>query len=722
MATAPFQLWMDMAPIASAIAVGGTVTVTTTSSHGITPGAYVQIDGLTAAGTAFNTVAQVATAASGTTFTYVLGSVAGTATVTAGVISYDLLNPPINYAVGTARQNALIAEPGQLQLSANGDGSGSSMSLTVMQEITPAVGPWYNLIPDNTRFRLCQKDTGSTPGTADVRFLGLLSSLDAQLTGSGQGTMSTVNLGDVNILLDRVGVFGQNSSTRTLKPASAVRVANVTTLTFGTAHGYSAGQQIKVSGFSGGGTGSFNGIFTIASTPTTRTLTYANTGTASTSGGGTNLDYNNVLVTRKGNSSDRIILTASGAPSSSVMNFNLQSGDTIYVRGVSALNPNTWTNNQLLQLLCNGTFSGDQVIVTNAYTIELQLPKPIPGTWGSFAGGAYLMGSAPQAGPPIVNGQMIVKLGKGVTETTAVTNLLALTNSYKAEDYPLQRLFNTAGTAQITGGTVFANKQDVQFGATTFRSALDAVIETFTGNDIKDRRTFIDVNGNLNYKLVDAAAQPTYASAPYSIVTSGAGTPNTSTAKATVAPYNLTVTWDHETAKAGMFTIPATSGAQLTQVWGYTDLSTIPAAGTVTQIFTERKGAPVLDAVVDFPTAVANPGAQIQGAAAAYFTERHKPLLSGSFELRGAGTAAWNAYGFSSGYAQTGASSFALVEGWKPGQWVEVTSAGLGLSGFYRVEQVDWALEPGSYIQRINVTFNRKNPSDLATIIAGQKR
>jgi hypothetical protein len=381
-----------------------------------------------------------------------------------------------------------------------------------------------------------------------------------------------------------------------------------------------------------------------------------------------------------------------------------------------------------MRTLVNGTFSGAQVIRINAYQIELILAKPIPGNWGAFLGG-YLIGIAPQAGPPIVNGQMVVKIGKGANETDAVKNLLALTNSYKSGDAPLQRLFNTAGTAQVAGGTVFANKQDVQFGATTFRSALDAVIETYTGNDIKDRRTFIDVNGNLNYQLVDAATSaPTYATSPLAIVTTGAGDPNTSTAKATVAPYNLTVTWDHETAKGGMFTIPAAAGAALTQVWAYTDLAYIPSSGTVAgtaaQLFTERKGAPTLDAIVDFPTAVTNPGAQIQGAAAAYFTERHKPLLSGQFELRGAPTAAaaWNQYGFSSGYAQTGPSTFALVEGWKPGQWVEVTSPGLGLSGLYRVEQVDWGLEPGSYIQRIVITFNRKNPSDLATIIASQKR
>ena len=47
---------------------------------------------------------------------------------------------------------------------------------------------------------------------------------------------------------------------------------------------------------------------------------------------------------------------------------------------------------------------------------------------------------------------------------------------------------------------------------------------------------------------------------------------------------------------------------------------------------------------------------------------------------------------------------------------------GLGINGMFRVEQVDWSLEPGSYIQRVTITFNRKNPSDLATIVAGQKR
>jgi hypothetical protein len=126
----------------------------------------------------------------------------------------------------------------------------------------------------------------------------------------------------------------------------------------------------------------------------------------------------------------------------------------------------------------------------------------------------------------------------------------------------------------------------------------------------------------------------------------------------------------------------------------------------------------VFDEVVDFPGASNNQGAQIQRAAAAYFIERYKPMLSGQATLRGYGTQSFNQYGFSGGYAQTGASSFALVSRWEPGQWVEVTARGLGLSGLYRVEQVNWSLEPGSYTQVIGLQFNRRNPSDLAALIA----
>ena len=142
------------------------------------------------------------------------------------------------------------------------------------------------------------------------------------------------------------------------------------------------------------------------------------------------------------------------------------------------------------------------------------------------------------------------------------------------------------------------------------------------------------------------------------------------------------------------------------------------SAGTATQVYTTRAGAPMLETVVDFPSATAD---LIEVAAAAWFKERHQPLLSGSLELRGSGTAAHNTLGFFKGYYQSGASTFALTA-WAPGQFVDITAATLNLSGLYRVEQVSLTFEPASYNQVIGVTFNRKNPEDLATIIASQRR
>jgi hypothetical protein len=273
---------------------------------------------------------------------------------------------------------------------------------------------------------------------------------------------------------------------------------------------------------------------------------------------------------------------------------------------------------------------------------------------------------------------------------------------------------STSGTANIVGGTVYANGPAIQFASCSLRSALDTVIETYAGSDVKERRYYVDLAGTLNYKLVDSAAKPTYATAPYSIIVTGAGDPNTTTGKATVAPYNLSVNWDHSTIKNAQFTLPAQGGgAPLTTVLSYAEMYDEDGA----RVFAARGGAPVFDEVVDFPGASNNQGAQIARAAAAYFIERYKPMLSGSFTLRGAGTAAHNQYGFSAGYAQTGVSSFALVSRWERGQWVEITAAGLGLSGYYRVEQVDWSLEPGSYNQIITITFNRRLQSDLTSIL-----
>jgi len=702
MATAPFQLWADLAPVASAIRVSSTVTITTSSEHGLTTGAYVQVgDTTTAAGTSMVGVYQV-TVTSGSAFTYTAAGSAGTATVGSAWIAVDLLNPPDNYVAGTARQQAMVVPLDSLSLSANGDGSGSTMSFTVMQETTPSLGPWYLKIPDNTRVRLCEKNTGSTPATADVRFLGVVASLSAQLTGSGQGTLTDVSLGDANYLLDRVGVFGKPGASRTVAGSKFTVSGSVATVTFGQDHGFVVGQPIKVGGVMlGGSAGGYTGIQRVKATPTARTITYDTVATS------TGAQTTQASYARVGLANDRLSVTGRYA------NLNLLDGDTVTLGVPSGISG--FSNNAQMISFLRGTYSGDRVIRTGDNSITVVFPTPYQGTWGTFTGYGDIK-SVGYVSDANAGGQLMVTLAGGLTEDQTVEQLLSTTNSFHSTDYALQRTFSTAGTTNIVGGTVYINQEAIQFPSTSLRSALDTVVETF-GGDAKERRYYVGLDGTLNYALVDTSAKPTYATAPYSIITSGAGTPNTTSSKATVAPYSLSVNWDHETTKNVMMTIPSTSGTPFTSIFAYDDL----VDNTGTAIFTLRAG-PILDNVIDYPTAVKNPGAQIQRASVAYFTERHKPLLSGQFTLRGAGTQSFNTNGFSAGYAQTGASSFALVSRWEPGQWVEVTSAGLGLSGLYRVEQVEWSLEPGSYVQIITVRFNRKNPSDLANLIATQTK
>lgn len=707
MATAPYQLLMDVAPIASAVRVSSTVTITTTQAHNITTGAYVEIgDTAGAAGTSMVGMYQV-TVTSGTTFTYTSAGSAGTATVGSAFAAVDILNPPINLTAGTARQNALVVPLDTLTMSANGDGSGSTMSFVVMQEITPAAGPWFNTVPDNTRFRLIQKDTGSSSVLADRRFLGVLTSLQVELTGSGQGTLTTVNLSDPNWMLERMGVYGRLQSARTVAGTRIERASNIVTITFKQAHGFVTGQAIRVEGAMGGSnTGAgpgFNGVFRVKDTPSTTTLRYDQTGPAAV--GFTSLEVNGSISAGQ---KDR--MSVSGR----FVDLNLSDGATVGLTGFGATGGTSPTN--FLRLI-RTQYSGARVISNGLNNVVLVFPTAFTGTVSTLTGTGTLYTAGITVTDENFNGQLVVTIAGGLNEDAAAQQLLAVTNAYSATDYPLQRIISTSDTSKIVGGTTYINAEAIQFNSDSLRSGMDTIIETYAGNDAKERRYYVNLSGQLVYELVDSGSKPTYATAPYAITTdSAAGTPNTTTGKATVAPYSLSVNYDHEITKRAMFTVPSSTGTAVSAIVEYDDVLT--TAGSAA--FTARTG-PMLSTVVDYPTVVKNPDARIKQAAGAWFLERHKPLLSGQFTLRGAGTQSFNQYGFSAGYAQTGASTFALVSRWEPGQWVEITSASLGLSGLYRVEQVEWALEPGSYQQIITVYFNRKNPSDLASLIANNR-
>ena len=688
MATAPFQLWLDLAAISSAVRVSSTVTVTTVSAHGVTTGAYIQMgDALGVAGTSMNGVFPV-TVTSGTTFTYTAAGSAGTAEVSGAFVSYDLLNPLINYTTAN-RLSALYVPTDSLQLSAAGDGAGVSFGLTVNQDDTPSDGPWYLLIPDQTRVRLIEKDTGTTPASdkSDVRFVGALTNVSARLQGSGQGTTADVDFDDPNALLDSLMVFGGVSRTRsTALTGGVVRASNTTTITTASLHNFTVGQKVKVSGVSGGNGTSFNGVFTIASTPTDRTFTYSNAGSAAN---GNEWQAISTAAFRP-KSNDRVVVTGSAF-------VGLDANSTVTLRGLTG-------NSTTASKAINGTFAGDRLSSVTSNTVTVQIFKNAGATWTTS--GAELKGT-PIISPVKGNNANSVTLQAGTTEKAAVEAVLAICNAYKADDFPVRRLIDTSDVSQIVGSATEVLNVNTDFPTSSLRSALDTLVETFTGLDNKQRRYYVDQQGRLNWRMADDGAKPTYATAPIKIITTGAGNPNTTTAAATIAPYGLQVSWDHDTRKALVFNVASNNRSIPPVVQTYT------SAG-----FLDRLGSPKFDDVIDFPTAVRNQTEKTVQAASFYFLERHKPLLSGNFTLRGAGTQAFNANGFGAGYAQTGAATFALVSGWKPGQWVDVTSDELGLSGLYRVEQVDWTLEAGSFMQVITITFNRRPQNFLTDIVA----
>ena len=714
MATAPYQLWVDIAPISTAVRVASTVTVTTASSHAVTTGAYIQMLGATGtAGTSMNGVYAV-TVTSGTTFTYTAAGTAGTGTTTAAVLSYDLLNPPANYSTGTNRQTAMIVPPGSIQMSANGDGSGASMSVTITQEVTPAVGPWFKLLPDNARFRLVAANTGATPAAAqtDVFHLASLGSVDAQLSGSGLGTESNVTLVDVNTLLERISVYGQTNTPKDV--IQAQRTSNVATITTAGSHGFAVGETVQIRSVMGGTT-SFNTAGTTITAITSDTLSYSNAGVDEY-----NLDpaFPAILCdfARYGSTNNKVVLS----PKAGQKAFRISSGDAISVGSNGNLAVTGFTSaavgSAFIQSV-RGAYEGTDVVVSGT-TIILTTPGWTGSAFGTATQGQFTVRGFGVVSNPATISTPMVTIAGNVLEAAAVRKMLSRVDAYHggtpSADYPLQRFINTSDTSKITGGTATTAGGAVQFPSTSLRSALDTVIETYAGLDVKERRYFIDPQARLNYVLVDTTNVPTYATAPYSITTDTVGNPNTTIAKATVNPFNLTVNYDHDTVKQAQFTIPAVSGSNVSQIKMYNKVYDPVGSAYIAS----RSGAPLLESVVDYPAAVQNPSKQINRAALAYFLERNKPMLSGQFTLKGAGAAAHNTLGFVNGYAQTGASTFALVSGWQPGQWVEVVSVSLGLSGLYRVEQVDFSLEPGTYIAMITVSFSRKNPNDVAALIA----
>lgn len=687
MATAPFQLWMDLTTISSATRTSGTVTVTTAAPHGITSGAYIQMANATGtAGTSMNGVYSI-TVTSGSTFTYASSGTAGTGVTGSAVISYDLLNPLINYS-GSAKDSALYVPTDSLNFSISGDGSGASSSVQVFQDDTPADGPWFKLIPDQTRIRLVQANTGSAPAAdgSDLFFTALVSNISSRLNGSGQGSISDVSLQDMTSLLDRVLVYSYGKQKRIIARGGLVRSNGTTTVTTNISHALPAGGTVTISEAAGGDDESFNIV------DTTYTVTGPNTFTYGQPTGNDAVGNTGISISSGVYYSDNQIKYTVPAGS------NVPTGAMVIIQGVTATTENGaalangvfegWSTagTDTVVVTTDGSIYGETFTTTNAflYTQGLVTPK---GTLGTYA----------------------LTLESGKTESQLVNQALSALHDYKAADYAFQRSFNTASTAFVSASTTLKNKTNVEIETQGIRGVLDTIAEIFQGLDGKPRRYFVDAIGNLNYKSVASTDQPTYATAPYKLITAGTQNPNTTTAAATLIPYTLSIGYDYGATKSG---IPLANAGTVYQ----------PAVSTYQDYgYAERKNSPLFDDI--FPETEVATGTRSNSYryGNSFFLQAHPPLLSGVATFRGAGTAAHNQYGFNAGYAQTGASTFALVKSWAPGQWVNIECAELGLSGLYRIEQVDWTLERGSFTQVITIVFSYKPQATFTRLLASVK-
>lgn len=707
MADAPFSLYVDISQVSSITTSAGTATLTTAQSHGLISGDYIQIEGV-ATTPAWNNVYQIVNVPNGTQAKFVTGTT-GAAAVTSAVASRNLLNPLANYA-SAERNNAAIVPIGSITMSKSGDGGSNSFGFAVLQDATPAEGPWFSSLPDNARTRLVKCNTTTKPDASesDVQFKGLVGAVSSTLSGGGQGSITQVTVDDVNVLLDKLTIHGAPSKREISSMDLNARQFQVTTKT---PHIFAASATAKIR---------FKGVLAPHSSTTKATKTAINqpaefTVSSVGSDGSTFETAFTALLPNTGsiNVGSLAIGSASRVVPSAIRNdltritvfpatnffHNLTAADV----GTGVFFSTASGSGLLLEWLLDNEFVIDKIVAESAgggVTLQCKSTRPRPAT-GTLTLGALRSYPEVDLVTPAGVGEYLV--GAQTSETAIIQQFFtkALQQNYQY-DATLKRLFDvtdTSGIAALSGKLPEA----VIITADTLKSALDTVVEQFSGIDGLERRYWIGVDKTLYYATTSGTAVvPTYADAPLKIITSGAGSPEGT--PSTIAARELSVESRHSDIIKRAQVYPKT-GAQSAQL--YNQLG-----------YTTRSG-PILEARLDAPLATTKSG--VQRAAKAFFLENSKQIVSGSFTLAGLSTASYNEFGYMGGIYQTGATAYATASAWEPGQFVSVTAPSLSLSGLYRVETVDVAFERSSFSQRITIGFARRPVGTLSDIVRGKK-
>jgi hypothetical protein len=294
-------------------------------------------------------------------------------------------------------------------------------------------------------------------------------------------------------------------------------------------------------------------------------------------------------------------------------------------------------------------------------------------------------------------------------------------------------IVNTATTPAYTGTAVTVGQLLMVPG--TLRACLDTIKQAAEAKDGEERRYWVAPNGTINYARLGSAT-PTYATAPFKVVTTATYDPYGSVAAAaTLQVRNLQVSLDHDVIvkkarfimnevvskydakiSGGVYTVKdpygrvydqaAPNGAGMTTRNGPRPETLI----TVTPM-PRRAGSGVQwsDKITDY-------GKKYFGTDT--YPNRAAPQRSISFSVRGADTTN-NPYGFVKGYKQTAVSTFILQDGWEAGQYVSIVASSLDLSGLYRIESLTMTFEPGSMIRQFDLTCERVPRNPLKKFLQG---
>lgn len=242
-----------------------------------------------------------------------------------------------------------------------------------------------------------------------------------------------------------------------------------------------------------------------------------------------------------------------------------------------------------------------------------------------------------------------------------------------------------------------------KIAVSTLRGAMDTVAEAAGGADTVARKYWIDPNGRINYTKKTA---PTYATAPFEIVTNPAlanptGSGGTTTSKLTAT--GLAVQYDHEQIIKRAFLRCGDFDSALDDATDpYTrtyNLSGQSGPGLAT-----RRGA-IPNALIDLPEVKGLTNTTrddfIDKFGNGMLAVRSQPMRTVKIVIGGANLSQTlnpaHDYGYTQGYKQIGPSSYTLAYALLPDQWIKVNAPALGIAGeLLRIEAVTWSFAKGT--------------------------